>query len=258
MFTDPSPIHHPTMKRVLLALLVATQQTAALIEKRPEIQVPDHVGHGAHYVPPGHDPQPTEVGGPRPGDPGFGIHTPPNRHTRGEGNEHDRTHHLMQIHFDEQIQAMHDEAKDIHHKHGHESSEAHDHDLKIQKVRNRRHALNFKQNGMTEEEYDHLVELKDQLADMMHMCVDTVDIVVWYFPGLCWMSAVADLPRITASVLLVCNRTSSHTAKARPSRVSCVSCVSCCQATPSRWRRGPNGRRPHGTSVRFILWRLLT
>jgi hypothetical protein len=159
------------MKKALVALLAMTSGASALIEGLPKRVAPDHVGAGRDHVPPGHDPQPNRIGGPRPGDPGFGVHTPPNRHSRGEGNDHDQTHHHMEMHYDEVIMTMHDEAREIHHKHGHESAEAHDHDLKVGKVRNRRRALNFKRHGMSDEEYDHLVSLMDQLLDIQHRFV---------------------------------------------------------------------------------------
>ena len=157
------------MKRALLALLLGVVGSSAkLITERPRAVAPDHIGHGADHVPPGHDPQPHRVGGPRPGDPGFGIHTPPNRHTRGEGNEHDQTHHKLEMHYDSLIMDLHEEAKEIHYAHGHESNEAHDHDLKIDKLRNKRRALNYLRLGMSEEEYEHLVSLYDQLSDLLH------------------------------------------------------------------------------------------
>ena len=156
------------MKRAVVALLLASQGVVALRNELPKAVAPDHVGHGADHVPPGHKADRKRVGGPRPGDPGFGIHTPPNRHTRGEGNEHDQTHHHLELHYDEVIMGLHEEAKEIHHAHGHESSEAHDHNLKIEKVRNKRKALHFKAQGMSDDEYDHLVDLYDQLSEMMH------------------------------------------------------------------------------------------
>eukprot|EP00750_Incisomonas_marina_P016698 INCI19290.1.p2 GENE.INCI19290.1~~INCI19290.1.p2 ORF type:complete len:403 (+),score=82.76 INCI19290.1:179-1387(+) len=156
------------MKKVALAFLLASQTVAGLVHELPEARAPDHIGHGEHHVPLGHDPRPQEIGGPRPGDPGFGIHTPPNRHSRGEGNEHDQTHHHLEMHFAEQIQDLHAQSRHIHHKHGFESAEAHDHDLKIRKLRNRRRAVDFKRRGMSDEEYDHLVDLLDQLSEMQH------------------------------------------------------------------------------------------